>query len=452
MSCPSPEPPRALNLPVPHQFRLSNGLTVLLVEQHNLPVVSANMIVLSGSDRNAPGQPGLASFTAEMLDEGTGKRSALQIAADSDQIGASFSCGSSTDLSFAAFRTLKRNVDAAFELTSDILLNPSFDPAEIERIRNDRLTQILQQKDNPNVLAAKVFFESIYGPHHPYGYLDVGTEESNRAMTREMMLRFYQSGYTAANAALVVAGDITPTELQTLAEKYCGDWKQAGTIHHVPPAAPSFARRIVIVERPDASQTHLRIGHLGAARANPDYVAIDVMNTALGGLFSSRINLNLREKHGFTYGAFSAFAFRRGQGPFLVGTSVRTDVTAPAVAEIFREMERMRDSLITSEELATAKDSISRSLPGLFETTPESASSIGQLFVHNLPLNYYETLPEQIESISAVRVQEVAQRYLLPEEAVIVAVGDRKRIEPELEKLNLGPIEIRDALGDPLGR
>ena len=193
----------------------------------------------------------------------------------------------------------------------------------------------------------------------------------------------------------------------------------------------------------------LRIGHVGVARSNPEYVAIEVMNTALGGLVSSRINLNLREKHGYTYGASSAFVFRRGAGPFLVGTSVRTDVTAPAIAEIFHEIERMREGNFTLEELATAKDSIARSLPGLFETTPESASSIGQLFVHNLPLDYYHDLPKEIERISAAGVQHVAWRYLRPEEMVIVAVGDRSKIEPELVKLDMGPIEYRDPGGNP---
>ena len=187
--------------------------SVFLVEQHSLPIVSANVITLSGSDRNPPDQPGLASFTAEMLDEGTGKRSPLQIAADADQIGASLSTGSSTDYSFVAARTLKKNVDAAFELVSDILLNPAFAPEEIERIRHDRLTQILQQKDNPNILAIKVFFDAVYGSSHPYGYMDIGTEESNQAITRDLLLHFYQAGYFAANSALVVAGDITEAEL-----------------------------------------------------------------------------------------------------------------------------------------------------------------------------------------------------------------------------------------------
>jgi zinc protease len=449
-SPPPPGPTPALSLPVPKKYGLPNGLSIFLIEQHSLPVVSANLIVLSGSDRNPADYPGLASFTAEMLDEGTGTRSTLDIAADADQIGATLSTASSMDLSFVATRTLKKNVDAAFELVSDVLLNPAFATAEIDRIRHDRLTHILQQKDNPSVLGTKVFLEVVYGSLHPYGFIDVGTEESNRAVTRELLERFYQAGYFAGNAALVVAGDIAESELMGLSEKYFGKWRQKGAVSALPAVAGSPSRRIVIVERPEAPQTVLRIGHIGASHSNPDYVAIDVMNTALGGLFSSRINLNLREKHGYTYGASSAFAFRRGPGPFLVGTSVRTDVTAAAVTEIFREIERMRESPVAAEELATVKDSIARSLPGLFETTPEAASSIGQIFVHNLPLSYYHDLPERIQKVSADDVLRVAQQYLKPEETIVVAVGDREKIEQELSKLNLGPVEIRDASGNPI--
>ena len=352
------------------------------------------------------------------------------------------------DYSYVAARTLKKNVDAAFELVSDILLNPAFASEEIERIRHDRLTHILQQKDNPNMLAIKVFFDAVYGSSHPYGYTDIGTEESNRAMTQDLLRQFYQDGYFAANSALVVAGDITESGTARSGGKIFRIVAGEGTDAGIPAVSGNPARRIVIVERPEAPQTVLRIGHVGVARSSPDYVGMDVMNTALGGLVSSRINLNLREKHGYTYGASSAFVFRRGAGPFLIGTSVRTDVTAPAVAEIFHEIERMREGELTPEELATAKDSIARSLPGMFETTPESASSIGQLFVHNLPLDYYHDLPEQIQSISAAGVQHIAWKYLKPEETVIVAVGDRGKIEPELAKLNLGPIEIRDSAGN----
>jgi zinc protease len=446
---PPPGPYPALNLPVPKQIRLPNGLNLLLVEQHALPIVSANLIIMSGSDHNPPDYPGLASFTAEMLDEGTRTRSPLKIAADADQIGASLSTGSTTDLSYVATRTLKRNVEAAFELVSDVLLNPAFASEEIERIRHDRMTQILQQKDNPGILAIRVFYDAVYGATHPYGFTDVGTEESIQAITQDLLTGFYRTGYFAANSALVVAGDITESEALNLAEKYFGGWQGAGPTFEPSAMGSKPARRVIIVERPDAPQTVLRIGHVGVARSHPDYAAIDVMNTALGGLFSSRINLNLREKHGYTYGASSSFVFRRGPGPFLVGTSVRTDVTAPAVLEIFNEIERIREGEITTEELATAKDSISRSLPGMFETTPEAASSIGQLFVHNLPLSYYQELPQQIQNVTVEEVQQAARNHLRPEEAVIIAVGDRSQIESELEKLNLGPIEIRNSNGSP---
>jgi zinc protease len=439
---PLPGPTPTLELPVPQQFSLPNGLRIMLVEQHSLPIVSINIISISGSDRNPMEYPGLASFTADMLDEGTITRSPVKIAMDAAQIGTSLSATSSTDFACVATRTLKRNLDAAFDLASDILLNPVFAPNEIERIRHDRLTQIMQQKDNPGILATKFFFNAVYGPAHPYGHLDVGTEESNRAITQNLLAEFYRAGYFAANSALVVAGDITESELRTLAGKFLGNWNIAGSACKPPEIIHKPSRRIVIVERPDASQTVLRIGHVGVPHSHPDYVELDVMNTALGGLFSSRINQNLREKHGYTYGASSAFIFRRGSGPFLIGTSVRTDATAPAIAEIFNEIDQMRQSEITPEELMAAKDSIGRSLPGQFETTPESASSIGQLFVHDLPLTYYHDLPQKIEQVTASGVQRAAQNHIRPEEMVIVAVGDRRLIESELEKLALGPIEI----------
>jgi zinc protease len=447
---PPPGPMPGLRLPVPRTFRLRNGLNVLFAEQHNLPIVSANVIVLSGSERNPPEIPGLASFTAGMLDEGTRKRSSLEIAADADQIGASLYTGSSMDLSYLAVRSLKKNVDAAFELISDILLNPAFQPEEMERIRHDRLTHILQQKDSPGILATKVFYDAVYGPEHPYGYTEIGTEESNRSMTRDLLFEFYRSGYIPANAALVVAGDITEPELRLLAEKHIGSWKGAESAFSTPGDACNRSPRVVIIDRPEASQTVLRIGHAGVARAHPDYVAIDVMNTALGGLFSSRINRNLREKNGYTYGASSAFVFRRSAGPFIIATSVHAEATAPAIAEIFREIERMRESPIAPEDLITAKDSIAQSLPGLFETTPDAASSIGQLFVYGLPFTYFHDLPERIQGISAEEVQRVARKHLKPEEAVIVAVGDRSKIESELGKMNLGPVEVQDTDGNLL--
>ncbi|MGI9105075.1 MAG: M16 family metallopeptidase [Pyrinomonadaceae bacterium] len=446
------QPPQAgaaskLALPVPKSFKLSNGLTVMLVEQHNLPVVSANLVFLSGSEANPAAKPGLASFTADMLDEGTTKRSTLQIAEDVAAIGATLSTGSSSDSSSVSVRTLKKNADAALDLVADVALQPAFAAKELDRVRNSRLTQILQQRDNPGVLASQVFSSEVYGTAHPYGYTELGTEESIKGITREDMLKFWQSGYVPENAALVVAGDLTEGELRPLAEKYFGKWNGKAAPVTRPAVQTAAARRIVIVDKPGAPQTALRIGTVGVARDNPDYVPIVVMNTGLGGLFSSRINLNLREKNGYSYGAGSAFIFRRGPGPFFTATSVRTDVTAPAVREIFNEFERIRAAEVSAEELKLAKDSFARSLPGLFETTAQAAASIGQLFIYSLPPDYYRTLPGKIDAVTIADVRRVAGKYLLPDSMVIVVVGDRSKIEPELLKLNLGKVGARGADG-----
>ena len=439
-----------LSLPVPKKFKLANGLTVLLVEQHNLPMLSAGLAVLSGSEANPVDKPGLASFTADMLDEGTNKRSTLQLAEDAARLGASLSTGSFSDASIVNVSALKKNADAAFELMSDVALNPSFAQKEIDRVRNTRLTLIQQQRDNPNALAGRVFNNAVYGDKHPYGFHELGTTDSNKAITRDDMLGFWKAGYVPGNAALVVAGDITEKELRALAEKHFGGWTGS-----VPPArrtdvGAAAARRIVVVDKPGAPQTALRIGHVGVARSSPDYVPLEVMNLGLGGLFSSRINMNLREKNGYTYGAFSAFEFRRGQGPFYTGSGVRTNVTAPAVKEVFSEIERMRTTRMTDDELKTAKDSFSRSLAGLFETTGRTVGTIGNLFIYDLPPDFYSTLPARIDAVTAADVQRVAEKYLKPDSTVVVAVGDRGKIEPELQKLNMGSIEARDLDGKPV--
>ena len=452
MSPPEAGSPSLLLLPVPEVFTLPNGLKVYLVERHNLPIVSANIIVLSGSDRNPLQRPGLASFTAEMLDEGTKKRSAMDIARAAEQLGAKLSTGSTVDYSYVSVRTLKRNVDAAFELAADVLLSPAFAEAEVDRVRHDRLTRILQQRDDPSTVSSKAFLRAVYGPAHPYGFAEIGTEASNQVVTKTELEAFWHEGYLPGNAALVVSGNVTAGEVHDLAEKHFGSWAGPGAEPGEPLPAGVPTRRVVVVDRPDLPQTVLRLGHVGVPRAHPDFVPIDVMNTALGGLFSSRINLNLREVHGYTYGASSAFASRRGAGPFIVATSVRADATAAAITEILGEIERMRAEELSGAELVTARESITRSLPGLFETTSEAASSIGQLFVHTLPLDHYRTLPLRVDAVTASDTLRVAHQFLRPDGLVVVAVGDRGRILADLEGLELGPIEEADLDGEPSTR
>jgi zinc protease len=246
----------------------------------------------------------------------------------------------------------------------------------------------------------------------------------------------------------VLAGDVTPVEARSLAEKYFGAWKGEAVRHVPPPVEVKTHRVIYLVDKPGAPQTFVLAGGLGVPRSTPDYVAIEVMNKALGGLFSSRINMNLREVHGYTYGAFSRFVDRRGPGVFFAGGSIRTDVTGPAVGELFKELERIRNTALTSEEMKLAKDSLALSLAGLFETSEATAGTVAEFFTYDLPLDYYRQLPARIDAVSAVDIQGVATKYIHPESAIVVAVGDRTKIEPELKKLSLGDVEIRDYEGN----
>ena len=444
-------PPSKLSLPVAASFKLANGLTVLLVEQHQLPIVSAHLVVLSGSDANPVDKPGVASFTAQMLPEGTEHRSSNQIADDAAQIGSEVREASASDESFVSIRTLKPNVDAAFDLLSDVALRPKFDPAEIERIRKIRETDILQIQDDPTQLAIGVMLKAVYGPNHPYGYREEGTIDVNKIISRDDMVKTWQRGYAPGNSALVLTGDLTQEEGRRLAEKYFGDWKAAGERHEPPPISLKTTRAISIVDKPGAAQTFVIVAGLGVPRSTPDYVPLEVMNNILGGLFSSRINNNLREEHGYTYGGFSFFMYRRGPGLFVAGGGIRTDATAPAVHEIFKELERIRTGPPTADELTLSKGSFAHSLAGFFESSEQTANTIGDMFTYDLPLDYYQQLPAKIDAVTTDDVQHMAEKYIHPDTSVVIGAGDRAKIEDSLKKLAIGPVEVRDYDGNLVG-
>ncbi len=446
---PKPAADRPLHLPVPKSFQLSNGLTVIYDERPGLPIVAANLVVATGSDANPPDKPGLASFTVAILDQGTTTRSALQIADEAAQLGATLRTASSVDASRVTVRSLKKNFSAALALLADVVLHPDFPQAEIDRQRASRLAELAQRRENPAVVADQVMVAALYGPHHPYGYPEIGTQAAIQAATREDMVAFWQSNFVPDNAALIVAGSITAEELKALAEKQFGGW-QGRRLPQTELGAPATtAARIIVVDKPDAPQTQLLVATIGVPRSTPDFAALEVLNAALGGLFSSRINLNLREAHGYTYGAWSAFIYRhRSPGPFWIRAGVRTDVTAPSVAEIFKELRRIQESAPTSEELELARASRIRSLPGEFETSGGAAADYSDAFVFGLGLDYYARLPAELAAVTSAAAYAVAKKYLRPDSLVVIAVGDRAKIEPELVKLDLGLIEHRDADGN----
>jgi zinc protease len=440
---------RPLQIPVPTSFQLPNGLTVFVNERPGLPIVSANLVVKTGSGSNPTDKPGLANFTATMIDEGTESRSALQIADDVAQLGGSLTTSSTMDSSQASASSLLRTFPNMLTLLADVVRHPNFPQAEVERQRASRLASLVQQRENANAVASTVMAAALYGPAHPYGFTELGTEPSNKAMTRDDLQKFWSQNFAPNNAALIVSGRTTAAELRPLVEKAFGDW-QKGTPAQMSLGEPATTKaRLVLVDKPGAPQTQLRVATIGVPRATPDYEPILVMNEALGGLFSSRINLNLREQHGYTYGASSQFVFRRSAGPFLVATGVRTDVTGPAVSEIMKELKRIRETNLSPEELTLSKDSLVRSLPADFETSSRAAATTANIYIYDLGLDYYAKLGGRLSAVTADQVKAISEKYVVPDKMIVVAVGDRAKIGGELQKLNLGAMELRTPDGMP---
>jgi zinc protease len=440
---PKPATLAAKALPRAKQFRLANGLAVYLVEAHALPVVSAELVVRSGGAADPVELPGLAGFSTAMMDEGTAKRDALGIARDLETLGATLNVGSTLDGSYLTLRSLKGNAVKAMEIMSDVALAPSFPEKEVERVRNDRITSIIQQRDSPFQTAIRELMPALYGAGHPYGHVSLGTEAALQKITREDLVSFFKRAFTPENAALVLAGDLSESEARKLADEAFGSWQGQGGVTSKPPAAAPAAERVLIVDKPEATQTFLLLGQPCVERSDPDFEKLNTMNQVLGGLFSSRINLNLREKHGYTYGAFSALVENRGVGPLIAGSSVRTDATGASLREMMNEINGMLANEVSADELKMAKESISRSLPALFETTESTVGTVGGLYMYDLAPDYYEGLPARLDKLTTSEVYAATKQHVMPAKMIVVAVGDRKVIEPQIVPLKLGMIGYR---------
>jgi len=447
---PEPGPALTFHLPVPTTFTLKNGLKVYLIEDASLPVVSATIVSRAGGETNPADQPGIAAFTAAMLAEGTTSRSATQLAEDAERLGTRLGVFASMDGANAGVSVLTNQSDAALALLSDVLRHPAFNPDDLERIRKQRILSIQQESDSAGAIAQRVGPHLLYGDQ-PYGFTTSGTVPSLTAITRDQLQSFWAGHYGPADSALVFAGDLRLAEARALAEKHFGDWTattKAEVALPRPPAAPSL--RVVLVDKPGSPQTALFAYGLGVPAATPDREAIQVMNYTLGGSFASRINMNLREVHGYTYGAQSGFSFYREGGPFLAGGLIKTDVTAPAAKELMFELKHILTDPPTAAELKMAKDARIQSIPALFETTGATASAMSQIFLYNRPLDYYTKLPDAYRAVTPEAVVKAAQSTLHPDNLLLVAVGDKTKIEPSLKELNLAPIEYADPLGNPI--
>ena len=440
---PMPGPAPKITLPAAQSFKLANGMTVIHHHNPALPLVAAELIVRAGASANPPTLPGLAGFTATMLDEGTTTRSALQIAEELAQLGASFHISSGAESTRVSLLSLKANFGGALAVATDVLRNPAFPQADVERQRASRLAELTQLGEDASAVADLVAANAVYGAQHPFGFGELGTQAAVAATTRADLVAFWKRHYLPNNAALVLAGDLTQAEAKALAEASFGAW-QAGELT-APANVPAVSTKanVVLVPKADATQTALQVTRLGTARKTPDFAALEVMNAALGGLFTSRIHNHLREEKGYSYGVFSHFDYRRSTGSFDIAGSVRTNATGASVAEIMKEVKAMREHPLPSEELENARNAQVLSLPGHFDTNEGVSSSLAGLFVYDMGLDYYSTLAGEFATVTAAQVQAVARKYLAPETLVVVAVGDRKKIEPQLKKLKLGTIDVR---------
>ena len=445
-------PVKPVVLPTGEAFTLANGLRVIHYYNPALPLVAAELVLKTGSAANPAGKSGLASFTAQMLEEGTKSRTAPQIADQVAQLGAFLSTGASADASIAQVMSLKSNFDQALDVLADVVRNPSFPAEEVERQRSSLLGELRQLRENAPAVAFRVASSALFGDRHPYGTLDIGTEHAVKATQRDDLLAFWKQHYVPGNAALVVSGAITRDELTSLAEAKFGTWQGTDPKPFAAGPVQTTSARLVLVDKPGAPQTALQVTTIGTERKSPDYAALQVMNAALGGLFTSRLNNNLREQKGYTYGVHSGFQYHRMPGPFAISGSFRTDVTGPALSEIFKEISAMQAKPMPPKELEGARNSQILSLPGQFDTNKAIGASLSNVFVYDLGLDYYNGLAKRFAAVSATDAQAVVKKYLKPENLIVVGVGDKARIEPQFGKLKmkLGPVEYRDADGNLL--
>jgi len=437
-------PAPSLKLPAIQKQKLSNGLAVWIVEHHEVPLAQINMIVRSGSAADPIGKYGVGSLTAAMLDEGAGTRSSLQLADDLEFLAANLSTTSSFDYSAVRMSVPVSKLGDALPLMADVALRPTFPANELDRLRKERLTALLQARDNPAQLIQLAFPRIVYGETHRYGTSANGLPPAIEAFTVADLQAFYRAHYRPDNATLIVVGDVTPGSIMPMLEKSFGAWKSEGMaalVAAVPTAPQLKSRQIYIVDKPDAPQSQIRIGWVGVPRSTPDYAALEVLNTILGGSFTSRLNQNLREQHGYTYGASSAFDMRQSAGPFLAAAGVQTDKTGPALQEFFNELNGILKP-ISDAELQKSRNYVALSFPAEFETTGDLARKLEDLVVYNLPETTYSDFVAAVNKVTAADLQRLAAQYIQPDKMAVVVVGDRKQIEPAIRELNLGPVNI----------
>ena len=445
-----PDPPK-LNLPQMENFELSNGLKVVLIEKHEVPLVQTNLIINVGTVNETNENCGITNFMMDWIDEGAAGKNSLQLADEIDFLGASINSRSGIHVSTISLHTPLAKYNEALKILADIVLHPDFPESELKRLQNDRLSSIMQWYDKPTAIASVGFNKLLYGNNHPYGRPSIGSENTIKSFTQKEIKDYYNNYFKSNNATIVVVGDVKKDELKAKLESAFGKWEKGNVpVVNFEKVKQVEKRTVYIIDKPEAAQSVIYIGKIGEPRDTKDYYSITVMNTVLGVLFTSRLNSNLREEHGYTYGARSSFSFRKEAGPFGAYSSVQTEITDSALIQFFIELNNISKP-ISNEELIKGKNYVALGYPSSFQSVSDIADQLEDKITYNLPDSYFNDFVANILKVDEKDFQNAAQKYITPQKMIVVIVGDKNKIEESIKKLNLGEIKnltIKDVIGD----
>ncbi len=448
---PPPGASPMLRVPMGTKSQLANGATLIVSERHGLPLVSFTITFLGGANQFEPAaRRGIAAMTSAMLTEGTTTRTGDQLSDALQLLGTNVNTNVGGEEGSIGFVSTARNFDATLAILSDMMLNSTFPADALERLRGRTLVNLTQAKDQPTVVGAQVFAKILYGDGHPYGQRV--TEASVKAITRDDVVAFQRAYFQPGRAIITVVGDVTPLKVKASVEKGLAAWTKAGDkpsfdYPKLPELQPA---KIYLVDKPGAAQSVVNIGLPGPPRNTPDYFALQVLNTILGGQFQSRLNANIREQKGYSYGVNSGFSYGKGPGAFRAGGSIFSAKTDAALIEFMKELKGIvGDRPITDEELKTAKESLIQGLPQRFASVSAISNAISSLVVQGLPDDYYQTYAKNISAVTKQDLLRVAKRYIDLNHLAIVIVGDRAAVEASLKATGIAPITLLDIEGNP---
>ena len=445
-------PTPVLRVPTWTKGTLANGADLIVSEKHDLPLISFSITFLGGDNQfETAGRQGVASLTAALLSEGTKTRNADALSNALQLLGTTVASNVGGETGSVGFVSTSVKFAATLDILADMLLNPTFPAAGLDRLRGQRLVALTQARSQPNAIAGRVFPRIVFGPAHPYGR--VVTEESLKAITRDDIVAFHKAYYQPGRALITVVGDTTTAGAKPIIEKALAGWTKGGErpAFNYPAVADPRPTTIFLVDKPGAAQSTFAIGRPGPPRNTPDYYALQVMNTMLGGMFQSRLNANIREEKGYSYGVNSNFAYGKGPGAFRAGGDIVTAKSDAALIEFMKELRGIVGSRpITDEELTTAKDALVQRLPGTFASVSSINSAITTLWTQNLPDDYYQQYAKRIAAITKDDVLRVAKQYVTVDNLAIVIVGDRSVIEGPLKATGIAPIVLYDIEGNPV--